>query len=80
MRAQVFVTAMLAMLAVASAAAAQSGADSGSALFIPNTPNVKLLSHIPLGRSQTIAGLTMDQDITRPYVYVSRMQDVNSPA
>jgi hypothetical protein len=55
-------------------------ADSGSPIFTYNTPNVHLLSHIPLGRSQTIAGLTMEQELSRPYVYVSRMQDPSTPA
>lgn len=54
--------------------------DSGSPLFAINTPNIRLLSHIPLGRSQTIAGLTMKQELDRPYVYVSRMQDPSTPA
>ncbi|HMI58862.1 MAG TPA: hypothetical protein VK511_12485, partial [Gemmatimonadaceae bacterium] len=73
----------LALLIAARGASAQAEADtalSGSALFVPNTPNIKLLSHIPLGRSETISGIAMDQDMKRPYVYVSRMQDPNSPA
>jgi hypothetical protein len=55
-------------------------ADSGSPIFTISTPNVRLLSHIPLGRSETIAGLTMEQELGRPYVYVSRMQDLSTPA
>ncbi|HEY5022004.1 MAG TPA: hypothetical protein VII30_05870, partial [Gemmatimonadaceae bacterium] len=79
------VVAGLALLVAARGARAQGEADSGAAstgspLFVANTPNVKLLSHIPLGRSETISGIAMDQDMKRPYVYVSRMQDPNSPA
>src|SRR3984957_1342375 len=59
---------------------AQIGGDSGSPVFVPNTANVHLLSHIPLGRSQTISGIAMEQDLNRPYVYVSRMQDPGTPA
>jgi len=59
---------------------ASVAADSGSPIFVPNTPNVHLLSHIPLGRSQTISGIAMEQDLDRPYVYVSRMQHPTSPA
>ena len=55
-------------------------ADSGSPLFTINTPNVHLLSHLPLGRSMTISGIAMDQDPNRPYVYVSRMLDASTPA
>jgi hypothetical protein len=58
---------------------AQPAPDSGSQIFIPNSPNLHLLSHIPLGRSQTISGIAMEQDLDRPYVYVSRMQHSTSP-
>jgi hypothetical protein len=54
--------------------------DTGDAVAPANTPNVHLLSHIPLGRSETISGIAMDQDPNRPYVYVSRMQDPGNPA
>jgi hypothetical protein len=70
----------VAVLLAAGYAQAQSASDSASALFVPNTPNVHLLSHIPLGRSQTIAGIAMEQELSRPYVYVSRMLDAQSPA
>ena len=57
-----------------------TAADSGSPIFIRNTPNVHMLSHIPLGRSETISGIAMEQDLDRPYVYVSRMLHSTSPA
>jgi hypothetical protein len=53
---------------------------SGSPIFVANSPNVHLLSHIPLGRSLTISGIALEQDMDRPYVYVSRMQHSTSPA
>jgi hypothetical protein len=65
---------------LAAQVGARLDADSGSPLFVANTPNVHLLSHIPLGRSETIAGITMEQELDRPYVYVSRMQDRTTPA
>src|SRR6185437_8573566 len=72
------------LLAMAASTAAAQGLDTAanvrSPIFVANTPNVKLLSHIPLGRSETISGIAMEQDMSRPYVYVSRMQDLNSPA
>ncbi len=69
---------------LASTMRGQSGGrmdrDTGDAVAPANTPNVHLLSHIPLGRSETISGIAMDQDANRPYVYVSRMQDPGNPA
>ena len=70
----------LAFVVGAASASGQVAADSGSPVFVPNTANVHMLSHIPLGRSQTIAGIAMEQEMSRPYVYVSRMQDPHTPA
>ena len=83
LRATTSVAAAIATALGGSVALAQppvAVADSGSPIFTINTPNVHLLSHIPLGRSQTIAGMTMEQELSRPYVYVSRMQDPSTPA
>jgi hypothetical protein len=72
---------LIAIVATVRAVGAQRvAADSGSPLFVPNTANVHLLSHIPLGRSQTIAGIAMEQEMSRPYVYVSRMLEPHTPA
>src|SRR5580704_9136204 len=70
------------LLAVGAAhAAAQTAPDSGSPIFVANSANLHLLSHIPLGRSRTVAGIAMEQEVSRPYVYVSRYEDpVTSPA
>jgi len=71
----------LALFAIgAEPARGQAASDSGSPVFVANTPNVHMLSHIPLGRSQTISGIAMEQEMSRPYVYVSRMQAPESPA
>jgi hypothetical protein len=48
---------------------------SGAAQTLPGqrgSPNVRVLSHIPLGRAFTIAGIEMEQDLSRPYVYIPR--------
>src|SRR5215510_7742933 len=34
--------------------------------------NIKLLSHVPLGRAFTVGGIEVEQDRARPYAYVSR--------
>ena len=36
------------------------------------SPNVKLLSHVPLGAENTVMDLEVEQDLSRPYSYVSR--------
>ena len=54
--------------------------DSGSAIFIPNSPNFDRYRISRWARSETISGIAMEQDLDRPYVYVSRMQHPTSPA
>jgi hypothetical protein len=36
------------------------------------TPNVKVMSHVPLGHENTVMDLEIEQDLSRPYAYVSR--------
>jgi len=36
------------------------------------SPNVHVVSHIPLGRIFTVANIDMEQEMSRPYVYASR--------
>ncbi len=38
----------------------------------PGSPNIHVLAHLPLGRPFTIAGIEVEQDLARPYAYVSR--------
>ncbi len=37
--------------------------------------NVEVLAHIPLGGALTVSDIDMEQELNRPYVYVSRMFD-----
>ncbi len=36
------------------------------------SPNIHVLSHIPLGAYLTVSDIEMEQELSRPYVYVSR--------
>ena len=36
------------------------------------SPNVKLVSHVPLGASNTVMDIEVEQDLSRPYSYVTR--------
>src|SRR5207244_2423264 len=38
----------------------------------PGSSNIHVLAHLPLGRPFTIAGIEVEQDLARPYAYVSR--------
>ncbi len=53
----------LASLAIPFAAQAQRPAGS---------PNIHVLAHLPLGKTFTVAGIEVEQDLARPYAYVSR--------
>ena len=39
----------------------------------PGSDNIEILGHIPLGPRLSVADLDMEQEISRPYAYVSRM-------
>lgn len=36
------------------------------------SPNVKLVSHVPLGAANTVMDIEIEQELARPYAYVSR--------
>src|SRR5262245_4234759 len=38
--------------------------------------NVHVLSHVPLGRMFTVGDIDAEQELSRPYVYVPRMQGI----
>src|SRR5260370_23430622 len=40
-----------------------------------SSANVHLLSHIPLGRGYTTGDIEIEQELSRPYVYVARTFD-----
>ena len=37
------------------------------------SPNMEVLSHVPLGAPYTVSDIEVEQDLDRPYAYVSRM-------
>ncbi len=39
----------------------------------PGSPNIHVLGHLPLGPRLSVADMDLDQDLDRPYAYVSRM-------
>jgi hypothetical protein len=39
----------------------------------PGSPNMKVVSHLPLGAALSVADMDMEQEMDRPYVYISRM-------
>ena len=39
----------------------------------PGSDNIEILGHIGLGHRLSVADLDMEQEVSRPYVYVSRM-------
>ena len=47
---------------------------------LQGSSNVHVLSHLPLGRIFTVSDVEIEQELSRPYVYVSRMMGYRSPA
>src|SRR5882672_7056722 len=51
--------------------------------FVPGTQgsrNIKVVSHIPLGRMFTMTDIDIEQELSRPYAYVSRMHGTTNSA
>jgi len=67
---------MSALLSTARLAQAQQRSES-SGKYAPGaqgSSNVQVLSHVPLGRLFTVGDIEAEQELSRPYVYVPRMQ------
>lgn len=41
-----------------------------------HSPNMKLVAHLPLGEASTVADLEIEQDLSRPFAYVSRNRGI----
>src|SRR5262245_26209134 len=77
------IAATAATLVLAAATAANGQAFPPDAGFVPGTQgsrNVKVVSHIPLGRMFTMTDVEIEQELSRPYAYVSRMHGTDQSA
>ena len=70
-------TALLTIaLGLAPVAGALAQASSHADLYQPGeqgSRNIKVLAHLPLGRAFTVPDLEIEQELSRPFAYVSRM-------
>lgn len=53
--------------------AAAPAAAQGWTPLKPNSDNVKVIGHLPLGPAQSVADMDVEQELSRPYAYVARM-------
>lgn len=65
--------ALLALLLVSAAPAAGQDESHKRAPGQEGSPNVEVLSHIPLGAPLTVSDVELEQDLSRPFAYVGRM-------
>ena len=63
----------LPVLASLGLAAAPSLAQQQTDPIGEGSPNITVLSHIPLGDSLTVSDIELEQDVSRPFAYVGRM-------
>src|SRR6185503_19514688 len=80
---RIFVGAAMALSASAGSLSAQARIPTPPASpaypnpkFAPGeqgSRNIKVMSHIPLGAANTVGDIEIEQELSRPYVYVSRM-------
>src|SRR5712672_3293235 len=62
------------------AASAQGQAFPPDAAFVPGTQgsrNIKIMSHLPPGRMFTVTDVEVEQELSRPFAFVSRMHGNN---
>jgi hypothetical protein len=57
---------MVCLIGTVDSLSAQEVAERG-------TPNIEVLSHVPLGGPMTVADLELEQEMSRPYAYVARL-------
>ena len=70
------ITAGFLVLSFASASAQQRSEGPSVPKFAPGeqgSRNIRVMSHVPLGRMFTVGDIEMEQELSRPYVYVSRL-------
>ena len=58
----------VALIVLVSTAAAQWTPEK------PGSDNIEVLGHIPLGPTLSVADMDIEQELHRPYAYVSRMK------
>ncbi|MEE9579638.1 MAG: hypothetical protein V3W24_08640, partial [Gemmatimonadota bacterium] len=44
-------------------------------VYARGTPNIEVLAHVPLGGPTTVSDLEIEQELARPFAYVSRRED-----
>jgi hypothetical protein len=68
--------ASAAVLVVGVRAAAQAQRHQGVPLWTPDRPgsdNISVIAHVPLGPPLSVADIDVEQELSRPFAYVSRM-------
>src|SRR2546430_13438371 len=67
-------------VATVSAQQPMSGATGETVPKFPpgeqGSKNIHVVSHIPLGRMFTVGDIEMEQELSRPYVYLSRLSSL----
>ncbi|MCH7564395.1 MAG: hypothetical protein IH968_11285 [Gemmatimonadetes bacterium] len=72
-RSWIWTLGMIALLASITSSAATPLSAQWTPLE-PGSDNMKVLGHVPLGHRLSVADLDMEQELSRPYVYVARMR------
>ncbi len=78
-RGRLFVLTLAVLVAVPSAALAQrpgwATPDQQNGAKIGGSPNIKVQSHLPLGGFFRVTDIEMEQELSRPYVYVAQSRE-----
>src|SRR5262245_5541905 len=67
--------ATLTMLCLTSTLGAQGRSPDSPIAKTGGSPNVHMLGHLPLEGYFSIGGVDIEQELSRPYVYISGMND-----
>ena len=70
----------LIVLVLPTVAAAQHAPGAMSSPGVQGSSNVNVMSHVPLGRVFTVGDIEVEQELSRPYSYVPRLDGSNHSA
>ena len=65
-------TTLLSLLFVCSSSLAYAQQETPWTTLNPGSENIEVVGHVALGGMMSVADLDMEQELSRPYVYVSR--------
>jgi hypothetical protein len=68
-------TVGLGLLGLGASLAGAGDLEAQQTVEARGTPDIEVLAHLPLGGPTTVSDLEIEQELARPFAYVSRRED-----